>query len=217
MLLWFPLGYFTLMEALQAFTYSVIDNCGAPSNQIATLLGYLHITFQPFFVNAVGLYFIDKRVAQKIAPFVYGACFVAAIMMLIKLYPFAWAAKCIPGIRPMCGEKICAFHGNWHIAWSLPVSDISDKISWYFLVAFVMPFIYGSWRWTIYHLLTGPVLARLTTSNLNEWPAVWCLFSIDLLIIITNTRVRHWLHVRRWWLWNPTNPFKPRTATEVSS
>jgi hypothetical protein len=41
--LWMALGYFSSMELLQAFTYSVNDQCALPSNQIATLLGYLHI------------------------------------------------------------------------------------------------------------------------------------------------------------------------------
>jgi len=30
--LWIALGYFSLMELLQAFTYSVIDQCSLPSN-----------------------------------------------------------------------------------------------------------------------------------------------------------------------------------------
>ena len=200
-MLWLPLGYFSLMELLQAFTYSVIDQCALPSNQVATLLGYLHICFQPFFANSVALYFIDQRIAKKVAPIAYSFCLLAAVMMLIKLYPFEWASHCQPGVRPMCGEIMCAFHGNWHIAWSVPVRQISDKYSWYFMAAFLMPTLYGSWRWTFYHLMTGPVLARLTTSNLNEWPAVWCLFSIDLLIVITNTRVRNYMHVKSWFLW----------------
>ncbi len=211
-MLWLPLLYFSLMEALQAFTYSVIDQCELPSNQVATLLGYLHICFQPFFVNMVSLYFIPKRLARKIAPFAYSVCFASAIMMLIKLYPFEWGIRCIPGIRPMCGEKICAFHGSWHIAWSLPIRDIYDRFSWYFLAAFLMPCLYGSWRFTIFHLLSGPVLARLTTSDLNEWPAVWCLLSIDVLLIITNTRIRNYMYVRYWPVWGKYNAGKPKAA-----
>src|ERR1700760_2131332 len=68
--LWISLGYFSLMELLQAFTYTVINQCDNPSNQVATLLGYLHITFQPFFINAVSMYFINQKVAKKIAPFI---------------------------------------------------------------------------------------------------------------------------------------------------
>jgi hypothetical protein len=214
-LLWLPLGYFSLMEALQAYTYSVIDECGLPENQIATLLGYLHICFQPFFVNMVALYFIPKRLARKIAPFAYGVCFVACVMMLIKLYPFEWAPRCVAGVRPMCGEGLCAFSGNWHIAWALPISDIAyDRFSWYFFAAFIIPFFYGSWRWTIYHFLTGPFLARLTTDNVNEWPAVWCLLSIDLLLIITNTRVKNYMYVRRWPGWGRHNqPKQPKAIS----
>jgi hypothetical protein len=47
--LWIPLAYFSLMEMLQAATYTVIDQCGLPLNQLLTLFGALHITFQPFF------------------------------------------------------------------------------------------------------------------------------------------------------------------------
>src|SRR5271155_1123786 len=83
MSLWIALGYFSLMELLQAFTYSVINQCDLPSNQIATLLGYLHITFQPFFINAVALYFIPEEVRKRIAIPVYMVCFAGAIFMLI--------------------------------------------------------------------------------------------------------------------------------------
>jgi hypothetical protein len=215
-LLWLPLGYFSLMEALQAYTYSVLNNCALPENQVATLLGYLHICFQPFFVNMVSLYFIPKRLARKIAPFAYGICFAAAVMMLIKVYPFEWAQKCIPGERPMCGEHICAFRGSWHIAWSIPVNDMYDRFSWYFLAAFATPFLYGSWRFTVFHLVFGPVLARLTTDSLNEWPAIWCLLSIDLLLIITNSRVRNWMFVRSWPGWGRHN-LKPEPKDKSSS
>ena len=61
------LGFFSLMEALQAYTYTVIDDCSNPGNQVATLLGYMHIAFQPFFINAVSLYFIPEAVRNKIS------------------------------------------------------------------------------------------------------------------------------------------------------
>jgi hypothetical protein len=196
--LWVCLLYFSLMEMLQAFTYSVIDQCSNPSNQIATLLGYLHITFQPFFINAVSLHFIDKRLARKVEPLAYTICFAAAIMMLIKLYPFDWAGHCSPG-RPMCGAFICSIHGNWHIAWSLPINNYGHNFSWYLLAGVITPLLYGSWRFTLYHMLAGPILARITTSNMNEWPAVWCLLSIGLLLVVVETPVRKILYVRSWY------------------
>ncbi|MGE0754332.1 MAG: DUF5765 domain-containing protein [Alphaproteobacteria bacterium] len=200
-LLWAPLFYFTLMEALQAYTYTVIDGCGMPANEIATVLGYLHITFQPFFINMFSLYFIDKRVARKIAPYAYALCFAAAIIMLLKLYPFNWAPPCAEGIRPMCGRDICSFAGNWHIAWRLPINDLMSSLPSYLIVGFIMPLLYGSWRFTLFHFLFGPFLAWLSTDNINEWPAIWCLLSIDLILIIMNSRLRRAMFVSRWPLW----------------
>ena len=195
--LWMCLGYFTLMEILQAYTYTVINQCSDPGNQIATLLGYLHITFQIFFINAVSLHFIDQKVVKKIQPFVYTVCFAASIMMLIKMYPFAWAGLCEAGVRPMCGAQLCSVDGNWHIAWEVPVNTINAGFSWYMLACFILPLLYGSWRFTLYHFLMGPALAFLTTDNMNEWPAVWCLLSIGFMLIVVKTPVRKILYMKK--------------------
>ena len=45
-------GYFTVMEGLQVWGYTVVDSCGTPQNQAVTLLSYLHIAFQPMVFNA---------------------------------------------------------------------------------------------------------------------------------------------------------------------
>ncbi len=201
--LWTCLGYFTLMEVLQAFTYSVIDQCGLPSNQVATLLGYLHIAFQPFFINMISLHFIDQRIARKVAPLAYTVCFAASIVMLIKLYPFEWAGAC-DASNFMCGKRLCSVHGEWHIAWEVPVNHIWSNFSAYLVAGFILPVLYGSWRFTLYHMLIGPALAYTTTDNMNEWPAIWCLFSIGLLLIVVKTPVRKILYTRapRWWRWD---------------
>ena len=202
------IAYFAAMEALQAYTYSVIDQCDNPKNQVATLLGYLHISFQPFFINAVSLHFIHPNRARKLAPLAFTVCFAAAIMMIIKLYPFSWAGHCSPW-RPMCGEVICAIHGNWHIAWALPVNDIQERFSWYLIAGFIMPALYGSWRFTIYHLIAGPLLAYTTTTNMNEWPAIWCLFSFGFIFVAFETPLRRWMYIGKD---NPNRPLPPKKA-----
>src|SRR3546814_10039960 len=60
------LGYFSLMELLQAVSYSVVDQCGTPLNETMTFLGYLHITFQPFFINEIGRASCRERVCQYV-------------------------------------------------------------------------------------------------------------------------------------------------------
>ena len=49
--------------------------------------------------------------------------------------------------------------------------------------------------------LAGPTLAGYTTNNINEWPAVWCLFSIGLVLAIIKTPLRYHLHTSDpWWM-----------------
>ena len=210
--LWIALGYFSLMELLQAFTYSVIDQCALPSNQIATLLGYLHITFQPFFINMLSMYFIPTHVRKKIQWPVYGVCFISAVIMLLQLYPFEWAGSCPLG-SVLCAERLCSVSGDWHIAWEVPVNGMLNFItanSWasfltlypsYLVAAFLLPLIYGSWRLTVYHFLVGPRLAMLLTSNPNEVAAIWCLLSIGILLLVVKTPIRQFMFVKSWWLW----------------
>ena len=71
----------------------------------------------------------------------------------------------------------------------------------YPLTAFFLPSLIGSWRFTLFSFMAGPFLAGLTTSNINEWPAVWCLFSIGLVLAIIKTPLRYYLHVGDpWWI-----------------
>jgi hypothetical protein len=220
--LWITLGYFSLMELLQAFTYAYINDCAAPENQIATLFGYLHIAFQPFFINALSMFFIADAVRRKIELPVYTLCFISTIIMLIQLYPFPgeWAGQCDIGTQPMCAETLCSVDGNWHIAWDVPVNGTFNFLAGldfipiyqgyypsYFFVAFLLPIFYGSWRFTLYHIAFGPMLSYALTDNPNEWPAVWCLLSIAILLIVVKTPVREYLHVRRWIFW-PKSLFK---------
>jgi len=130
--------------------------------------------------------------------------------MLIQLYPFNWAGHCAAG-RPLCGDVLCTVRGEWHIAWLLPTNGIGNSMAdnatlgrgflSYPLTAFFLPSLIGSWRFTLFSFMAGPFLAGLTTSNINEWPAVWCLFSIGLVLAIIKTPLRYYLHVSDpWWM-----------------
>ena len=204
--LWITLGYFSSMELLQAFTYTVIDDCSNPANQVATLLGYLHIAFQPFFINAISMYFVPDEIRRKISMPVYACCFAVEIYMILASYPFSWSGACVGSL---CSERLCSVSGSWHIAWELPLNLIDywnfgffqiTGLS-YVVAAFLLPILYGSWRFTLYHILMGPTIAYLLTDSMHEQAAVWCLISIALLLIVIKTPVRTFMHVRRWPFW----------------
>jgi len=220
--LWIPLTYFALMELLQAGTYVYIDLCDNPNNQMLTLFGYLHIAFQPFFVNMVAMYFIPEEVKKKISTAVYTICAMGSLAMLVKMVPFDWAGSCNIGIEGFCGPQICSVSGSWHIAWQMPLNGLlSDPVEWlfgfnwglhaltYISVAFCLPLMYGSWRFVGFHYLIGPLISDILTDDPNEYAAVWCLFSIALCVSVIKTPIRKYLHVSQW-------AFYPKKVTSTS-
>ena len=158
---------FAVMEGLQAATWPVIDRCDLPANQVLTVLGHLHIAFQPLFINAFSLCSVTRAVGRRIAP---RACAVAAAgaLVVLQLHPFAWAGSCRID-RPLRGEGLCSFTGSWHLAWSLLVDGIGNEMGGGFLgrlfdhgfpgyaiAGFTLPLAYGARRITAFHYLLGP-------------------------------------------------------------
>lgn len=195
----FTLSYFTLMEALQFAGYMVIDQCASPANQTITLLSVLHIVFQPFVINAFAMALVSRPVSMRMKTLVFGLCGLSAVVMILQLYPFAWAGSCTPGSN-LCGAQMCTVSGDWHQAWDVPYNGLMVPVeqwlgvNWgfptYMVVAFLLPLIYGAWRLVVFHALAGPVAAGLLTSNPNEVPAIWCLFSLAIILIALSPMIR---------------------------
>lgn len=204
------LGYFTIMEALQAAGYLLIDDCGGRSNQAITLLSFLHIVFQPFVINAFAMELVPHPVRLHVRRTVFAICGLSAGVMLLQLMPIQALGACRPG-DVLCGLRLCLTSGDWHIAWDIPYNELLvpfDKLlgtriafPTYLLTVFVLPVVYGAWRFSLMHLLLGPLLAAYLTGRPNEWPAVWCLFSIGILVIGLSPWIRWRFTTSHWWLW----------------
>ena len=201
-LIWIPLGYFAIMETLQALSYLYLGTCTSSGNQLLTFLSYMHVVFQPFFVNAFMLYFIPPKARKKIIKPVFVIAGIIAIILILKIYPFEWAGTCAEGTA-LCGKVLCSYKGAIHLAWTMPMNNIGwfTFMTYYMIAAFLVPLIYGSWKTSLSGILTGPVFAIILTANPNEWPAVWCLFSV-VIIMIGIFPLRKWLHVKKWYFWN---------------
>ncbi len=202
------LGYFTLMEGLQSVGYLVVDGCGEPVNRAVTLLSYLHIAFQPFFINALALELVPAQVRSRVWRAAHAMSAVSAAVMLAQLMDID--GTCRIG-QPLCGTALCLRSGTWHIAWDVPYNGLMEPIDrllglnlgfpTYFFATFVMPLLYGSWRFVLVNLAAGPVLANVVTKDVNEVPAIWCLFSIAIIVLAAWPRLLELVRVERWPLW----------------
>jgi hypothetical protein len=161
-------------------------------NQSVTLLSYLHIAFQPLFINAFAMALIAGGVSTWMRRAVHLAGGASATTMLLQLYPFDWAGTCNEG-SVLCAAALCTVSGDWHLAWNIPYNGLVPPLpllpgtAWsfpsYLIAVFVVPLAYGAWRFVLFHALAGPILASLLTGNPNEVPAIWCLFSIGLVSV----------------------------------
>lgn len=199
MAFWLTLGFFTVMEALQVAGYAVLDQCGTPANKSVTMLSYLHIAVQPMFINAFALELVPRANKQKARNLVFGLCTVSTAVMLLQIMPIAQFGSCLPG-SALCADRLCTVSGDWHIAWDVPYNGLTVPFEralgiyagfpTYMIAVFLLPLTYGAWRFVVMHAVIGPILAAAMTTNPNEMPAIWCLFSIAILLIALSPAVR---------------------------
>ena len=206
--IWLTLGYFSVMEMLQVAGYAFIDQCGTTENRAVTMASYLHIVFQPFLINAFAMELVPQAVKRRAKGWVYAVCAMSAAVMIAQLVPWEFAGPCLPG-SALCASNLCTVSGNWHIAWDVPYNGLLVPLEkavgiymgfpTYMIAVFVMPLFYGAWRFVLMHALAGPVLASAMTDNPNEMPAIWCLFSIFILLIGLSLRARRSVTATQWW------------------
>jgi hypothetical protein len=59
-----------------------------------------------------------------------------------------------------------------------------DIFLYYAAGAFLVPILYGAWLGVLVLFLAGPVAAYILSSgNALEWPAIWCLYSIIMILL----------------------------------
>jgi hypothetical protein len=177
------IGYFALMEILQYFQYKVINECNNDYNKFLTNIGYLHICFQPLFVNIWLFAFIKKP------NFIYlYMCFFAGLLLASRLLFVKDNELCDTKNEPLCGPKTCAYSGKRHIAWNLRLRAagkywFTPSIGLHFFMWVVPALTILQVKPILALLLTGPYLGFLLTNNIHEQPAIWCYTAIGQMLI----------------------------------
>lgn len=211
--------YFFLMEFLQYFQYLYIDDCDNKTNQILTLVGYAHICYQPYFTHIINSALTKNPKMLRMYIPILRLCLVGGSMLFAR-YFFADSAEShfpahteinlttgqsttdVPvSTEWLRGEKLCTVSGKYHLAWIVPMSDVSYYTPSAAIHSFLMfaPFFVLRQNMIIQGLVlwaTGPALAAYITPNLMEQASIWCFFSISqigvMLFLIRNVLVTQW-------------------------
>ena len=174
--------YFALMEIIQYLQYKVIDQCGNKYNQYLTILGYLHICFQPLFFNLWLFAFTAKPIVQYLYISFFGGLLLAS-----RLFYVTNNTLCDASNEPLCGKRTCAVSGERHIAWNvrLRASDwITPTISLHFFLWIFPALAMFQLKPMLAVLLTGPYFGYFLTNNIHERPAIWC-YTFVMQVILT--------------------------------
>jgi hypothetical protein len=191
-----------------------------PANEVITCLSVLHIAFQPVAINAFAMALVAGGVRLRTRVLVYSISALASPAMLLQLYLFDWAGTCRIG-DALCGETLCTRTGTWHLACDVPYNGplvwvdeaLGTRLAMptYVVAAFGLPLLHGARRFVLAHLVVGPVLAIALTTDPNEMPAIWCLFSIAIIAIGLIPWLWRRLEVRR--RRRPERPVPPHRLT----
>jgi len=178
--------YFALMEILQFFQYRVIDQCSNDYNKFLTIIGYIHICFQPLFIN-IWLFEFTKNPNFL---FLYMSFF--AGLLLLSRIVFVKDADLCSENEPLCGKRTCSFSGKRHIAWNI---RMRSPAKYWFTPSMGL----HCFMWIMPALLSfqfKPILAMLISmpyipyilnggiwSNIHEHASIWCYTEIAQLIV----------------------------------
>lgn len=217
--------WFFLMEFLQGFQFFFINDCDNWWNRALTLVGYIHICYQPFFTHIINSALTKNPKYLEQYNIVLRLCLLGGTMMLGRYF----LAEYVPGYQPAQQiasaytewkalpvannavvatewlrsdtNQLCTFRGKYHLAWAVPMADVTYWIPSAAIHSFMMfaPFfvmksnmiIQGFFLW-----LAGPYLASWITPNLMEQASIWCFFSITqigiMLFLIRETLILNW-------------------------
>jgi len=178
-------AYFAAMETLQSAQYTWIDQCNHPVNKVLTVLGFLHLAFQPFFANMyLTAYMTPKQ--KKYSPLILALSVLAGVLACNRMWMSPGDVPCAYGVEPLCGKATCTFRGNVHLAWQMPMQHTDQDyftpgFNLHFFMFYLPTFAMGMWPLTLFLLFSGPFLGRALTNHQDEIPAIWCFFSIAQL------------------------------------
>ena len=192
------IAYFAIMELTQALTYRVLDDCN-PWNKFYTIIGGLHICFQPLVTNFMASNeYYDKPIIRE------RFLFVCRLSALFGIWMFARSVVEIYGItksivpdsctftyatETLRGTDLCSYRAKYHMGWHFPMADNHywwPSMNLHCFLSFG-PMLVHLEDYTMVIkafilMLTGPILAAWFTDDTSEQAAIWCLYSVGHLL-----------------------------------
>jgi hypothetical protein len=181
------LSFLATKEAIQFLLYNHLEKDADGKcdrmNEILTVLAWIHISFQPFFV----LLFIQ---GFSRSPQWYniplGMAMVFAVFNILRIKEDIQTDRCVPKENPkgLCKKETCSFAGKYHVAYGFNLQSgdrgmATPNIFTYYLLSFVPPLIVGDWPIPLASALLAILsYGWIAPHDNGEAAAIWCLISV---------------------------------------
>ncbi len=172
--LFIPLYYLGIKDLLQYFLYK------KSNDYIFSILSWVHICFQPLFVNMLISYFSNS--SYQYWNIIYFISIIFGLFQLTTLDTFDIFNEgnfCKDKESDFCSDTNGAYQGNYHIAYKFKTKY---KYTYFFLILMILPGLFtSSWFHSLLWLFFI-TLIKIIFNDLNvrdgERGSIWCFLSI---------------------------------------
>lgn len=185
-----PIIFLALKEWIQYESYKVLDTCNE-KNKWLTVLSWVHISWQPFFLNMFFSYFAPNQWREY--KFVLMLCIIYAICNMVRIKELRYngiTSRCSQTEKHICQPKTCSYPGVYHMAYGFELQSADTNFTipslfTYALLSFAPVFILGPRILGLLNLLVVIFAFAITHkgSRDGEMAAIWCLNSFWLAIV----------------------------------
>ena len=182
----FPLLFLGIKDLLQGLLYRYRKN--KKINRLLTSLSWIHICFQPLFVNMF-LSFFDKE-KHKYYSAVFLACFIYGVhsITLLEEFDIQNEPNCVDTNDDYCSTSTLSYLGKKHIAYKFQTDK--NKILFPILYGLLMILpsmftkaIHFNMLWIIF-ILGVRVYGKMNNMRNGEVSAIWCFLSVIFAVPI---------------------------------
>jgi len=170
-----PLAFLSFKDLIQGAMYKHIDD--KKKLHILGQLSWLHICYQPLFVNLIASHFSTES-EQRYWNLVILLCFIIGSMQIPKLKEFdiSDTTPCTDKQRFTCSDKTTGVMGKYHIAYRFRTKDTTLRTTYLYLI----PVLFTKAKplgfiWLIFIL---SIVFFYRDTDDGEKGAIWCYASI---------------------------------------
>lgn len=196
-----PLLFLSLKDLIQGLLYRNIKNKNNHNNHILTVLSWLHICFQPLFVNMFVSHFDKKNTKYWNMVFIISTIYAVYEIMNLNKFDIQNDPDCIKIDKKddFCSDKTLSYLGKYHVAYRFNQDKrfILFDMNIIYICVMIIPALFTKARnvillWSIFIVLIHIYFRNLGT---GETAAIWCFLSIAYVLPVSllNNQVSKWL------------------------